>query len=410
MSKDIKSVSVYGLGYIGLPTASLIASKGFEVIGVDNNEKIVEGINLGNVHIFEPGLDDIVREAVSNGNLSASSEPVISDVHIMCVPTPFLKISDDPSPDLSYVFDALKAIISVIKAGDLLIIESTCPVGTTIKIREEMIKEGIDADSIHIAYCPERVLPGNILSELVSNDRIVGSLRSESNKHFVEFYRTFVEGDILTTDSKTAELSKLTENSFRDVNIAIANELSMISDNFDIDVRELIDLANHHPRVNILSPGSGVGGHCIAVDPWFIVSGDNINTRLIRTAREINDYKPSWVVGKVLESIEDNGLKNPLITCFGLSFKPNIDDLRESPSLVVFNELKKRGLRVNAVEPNISKAEGIELVSYQDALSSDIVLMLVSHDGFQEFLRENKDNLNIIMDFCGLLHNASSAH
>ena len=408
MFKDMNSVSIYGLGYIGLPTASLIASKGFEVIGIDNNEQIVDKINLGKVHIFEPGLDDIVREAVSSGNLRASSEPVISDVHIMCVPTPFRKISDDPVPDLSYVFEALKAIISVIKAGDLLIIESTCPVGTTIKIREEIIKEGIDADTIHIAYCPERVLPGNILSELVTNDRIVGSLRSESNKYFVEFYRSFVEGDILTTDSKTAELSKLTENSFRDVNIAFANELSMICDNFDIDVRELIDLANHHPRVNILSPGSGVGGHCIAVDPWFIVSGDNINTRLIRTAREINDYKPSWVVGKVLETIEDNSLENPLITCFGLSFKPNIDDLRESPSLEVFSELKKRGLRVNAVEPNISKAEGIELVSYQDALSSDIVLLLVSHDEFQEFLRENRDNLNIIMDFCGLLHNADT--
>jgi len=402
-----KVVSVIGLGYIGLPTAALLAGNGYKVVGMDINRHVVETINQGKIHIVEPDLDAFVRSAVSNGMLEAFLEPQAGDIYMICVPTPFHDKSDIPTPNVEYVISAAKSISKFIKSNDLVILESTSPVGTTDKIRSVFLDEGVDLKQVHIAYCPERVLPGKIMSELVENDRIVGGLTEAATKEVSSFYRTFVRGEVLETKAKTAEMCKLTENSSRDVNIAFANELSMICDKEGIDVWELIDLANRHPRVNILQPGTGVGGHCIAVDPWFIVSRDEKNSRLIRTAREINNSKTNWVIEKIKIAIADiNAKKNikPKVACLGLAFKPDIDDLRESPAVEVATSLSRQDYDVIAVEPNIDNHESLNLIDIDSAIKqSDLLVILVKHKEFlaPEVHQKLKD-LNTL-DFCGAL-------
>ncbi|PGL38415.1 UDP-N-acetyl-D-mannosamine dehydrogenase [Bacillus cereus] len=408
-----KKICVMGLGYIGLPTASLLATKGFQVHGVDVNEKAVEMINSGKVHIYEPDLDILVKEAVQSGKLKADVVPIEADIFILAVPTPF---KDEHKPDLTYVQAAARTIAPVVKNGDIVILESTSPIGTTEKVAEWILEERPDLttseashgekDRIYVSHCPERVLPGHILRELVENDRIIGGLDRESTKRTVEFYKQFVKGKILDTNARTAEMAKLTENSFRDVNIAFANELSVICDKLNINVWELIRLANRHPRVNILQPGPGVGGHCIAVDPWFIVDAAPEEAKLIHTARNVNDYKPMYVVEKVKEKADR--FKNPVIACLGLSFKANIDDLRESPAINIVESLISAQIgQINIVEPHIKelpkKLEGkIELMDMQEAIKeSDIIVILVDHDNFhsieQSFLKEK-----IVIDTRGL--------
>ncbi|PGV66773.1 UDP-N-acetyl-D-mannosamine dehydrogenase [Bacillus cereus] len=408
-----KKICVMGLGYIGLPTASLLATKGFQVYGVDVNEKAVEMINSGKVHIYEPDLDILVKAAVQSGKLKADVAPVEADIFILAVPTPF---KDEHKPDLTYVEAAAKTIAPVVKNGDIVILESTSPIGTTEKVAEWILEERPDLTTsealhgekgrIYVSHCPERVLPGHILRELVENDRIIGGLDRESTKRTVEFYKQFVKGKILDTNARTAEMAKLTENSFRDVNIAFANELSVICDKLNINVWELIRLANRHPRVNILQPGPGVGGHCIAVDPWFIVDAAPEEAKLIHTARNVNDYKPMYVVEKVKEKADR--FKNPVIACLGLSFKANIDDLRESPAINIVESLISAQIgQINIVEPHIKelpkKLEGkIELMDMQEAIKeSDIIVILVDHDNFhsieQSFLKEK-----IVIDTRGL--------
>ena len=331
-----KCVCVIGLGYIGLPTAALLASNGYQVNGVDLSAHVVETINKGLIHIVEPDLDAYVRSAVKSGQLKAFNSPQSGDVYMICVPTPFHEGAEIPRPNIDFVLAAIRSIASYVKSGDMVILESTSPVGTTQKVAELLNDEGVDITKIYIAYCPERVLPGKIMTELVSNDRVVGGLTPAATKQVSDFYRTFVTGEVLETDSKTAEMCKLTENSFRDVNIGFANELSLICAKDGINVWNLIQLANRHPRVNILHPGAGVGGHCIAVDPWFIVARDPENSRIIRAAREVNNRKTDWVVEQIKIAAEDatakSGLK-PKIACLGLAFKADIDDLRESPAV-----------------------------------------------------------------------------
>ncbi|MBA47144.1 MAG: UDP-N-acetyl-D-mannosamine dehydrogenase [Dehalococcoidia bacterium] len=401
MNKFDKSVSVIGLGYIGLPTAALLSHKGYMVKGYDLNENAVNTINNGMVHIVEPELENYVSASVKSGNLKAFSELQPAEIYIICVPTPFELNTN--LPDLSYVFDAAKQISKLIKKGDLVILESTSPVGTTNKVYEIFREEGIDTSSIFLSYCPERVLPGRIMVELVTNDRIIGGINSISTDKAADFYSTFVDGDIKKTDSKTAEMCKLTENSFRDVNIAFANELSLICENEGINVWDLIKLANLHPRVDILQPGTGVGGHCIAVDPWFIVANDPENSLIIKTARLVNNQKPKWIVSKVAEAINNENFLNPKIACLGLAFKPNIDDLRESPAIEVYEQLSKKYERVFAVEPNIdSNFKDFVIYSLEDAIKeSDIVVILVKH---KEFLSPDVRMMlkkKMIFDFCG---------
>ena len=394
-------VSVIGLGYIGLPTAALIASHGIKVNGVDVNSKIVSTINKGKIHIVEPDLDKLVQSSVEEGNLSASMQVEKADVFIIAVPTPF---KDNHKPDLSYIEFAAKSIAPFLESGNLVILESTSPVGTTEKIRE-WIRElqpnfcfpendnDIPTD-VSIAYCPERVLPGNILYELVQNDRIIGGLSKACSKKALDFYKIFVQADCLVTDSRTAELSKLVENSSRDVNIAFANELSLICDKLDINVWELITLANHHPRVNILQPGPGVGGHCIAVDPWFIVDSAPIESKIIKLARLVNDQKPEFVLEKVQQATLNinREISKIRIACLGLSFKPDIDDLRERPALEITKKIANMGFeKLYIVEPNITdlpdelKISSSELVELKRAIaSSDILLLLVDHTSFKK--------------------------
>ncbi|WP_353957660.1 UDP-N-acetyl-D-mannosamine dehydrogenase [Peribacillus sp. NJ11] len=388
-----KKVCIVGLGYIGLPTAAVLADKGFTVHGVDVNEEAINLINNGEVHIYEPDLEKVVKKVVTAGKLSADIEPIKADVYILAVPTPF---KENHKPDLAYVESATKSIIPYIEPGNLIILESTSPIGTTEKIVELILNERTDlsidensSSQIYVSHCPERVLPGKILKELIENDRIVGGINKMSTQKTAEFYESFVDGKVLQTTAKTAELSKLTENSYRDVNIAFANELSMICDDLDIDVWELIKLANHHPRVNILQPGPGVGGHCIAVDPWFIVDAAPERAQLIYTARNVNDTKPQFVIEKVEEAISK--IINPTIACLGLSFKANIDDLRESPAVEIVS--KVASLTKNMVyvsEPHINELPldlqklNIKLSSTEDALRhADVVLLLVEHDYFK---------------------------
>ncbi len=389
-----------GLGYIGLPTASLLANRGYKVHGVDVVKKTVDTINAGKIHIVEPDLDTFVQSAVKSGNLVADTRPAEADVFIIAVPTPF---KAHHVPNVDYIVSATKSIAPYVKAGNIVILESTSPVGTTDLIEKTLKNEGIDTSGIHFAHCPERVLPGKIMHELVHNDRIVGGTTPEATRATADFYKTFVTGAVLETDARTAEMAKLTENSFRDVNIAFANELSMLCDQFGIDVWELIDLANRHPRVNILQPGCGVGGHCIAVDPWFIVDAAKGSARIIKTAREVNDYKSEWVVEKVKNSVlefEKRAGREAKVACMGLAFKPDIDDLRESPAVYITKRLIADKINVLPVEPNIESHSEFALVPYTEAIEeADIIVFLVSHKEFHDIeIDADKE----VLTFCKL--------
>jgi UDP-N-acetyl-D-mannosaminuronic acid dehydrogenase len=403
----IKTICVLGLGYIGLPTAALLASNGYEVVGVDLSRDAVETINKGQIHIVEPDLDAFVRSAVAAGNLKAFTAPQAADIFIICVPTPFHEGEGNPQPNIDYVLAATVSIAAFVRPGNLVILESTSPVGTTEKMSAVLADSGIDVSKISIAYCPERVLPGKIMTELVENDRVVGGLTTEATALVADFYKTFVRGEVLETDSRTAEMCKLTENSFRDVNIAFANELSMICAKEGIDIWNLIKLANRHPRVNILQPGAGVGGHCIAVDPWFIVARDPENARLIRSAREVNNSKTTWTIDQIKVATSNASARigrKPRVACLGLAFKPDIDDLRESPAVNIVEVLLSEGYDVIAVEPNIEKHDKFSLSLLEDALdSADVVAVLVKHRQFAiESVRKRLGSVNVL-DFCGVL-------
>jgi len=397
-----QTVTIIGLGYIGLPTSAVIAGKGIKVNGCDVNPEVTETINSGKVHIVEPGLDKLVKETVSSGHLQVFTKPQPSDVYLVVVPTPFNK---DHHPDTSFVEAATREIIPILKKGDLFIIESTSPVMTTEKMADIIFNERPELkENMHIAYCPERVLPGNVLYELEHNDRVIGGVDEPSTQKALEFYSLFVTGKLHPTNARTAEMCKLTENSSRDVQIAFANELSIICDKAGINVWELIELANKHPRVNILQPGCGVGGHCIAVDPWFLVSDYPEHAHVIRQAREINDYKAEWSINKILEAERqfeiDHG-HQPVVACMGLAFKPNIDDLRESPAKYIASKIvaEARG-EVLIVEPNIQQHASFTLTDHLKAYQkADIVAWLVNH---KEFPAIEKNNRKIELDFCGV--------
>jgi len=400
-----RKICVIGLGYIGLPTAALLANRGYEVYGVDIVQSTVDVINEGKIHIIEPELDTFVKSAVNSGKLKADLKPVEADIYIIAVPTPF---HEGFIPNVDYVLSATRSIASYVKENDIIILESTSPVGTTEKVKEVLEQNGVDTSKLSIAYCPERVLPGQIMRELVENDRIVGGITSEATHKAVEFYKTFVSGEVLSTDARTAEMAKLTENSFRDTNIAFANELSILCDKFDIDVWELIKLTNRHPRVNVLQPGAGVGGHCIAVDPWFIVNAGGDDAKIIRTAREVNTYKTEWVIEKIkneaLKFKVKNGRKAKVV-CMGLAFKPNIDDLRESPALYIAQRLTKELENIYCVEPNIKTLPknsqfsilNSQLITTDEAIKkADLVVFLVAHNEFKDL------NIKTNLDFCGV--------
>jgi UDP-N-acetyl-D-mannosaminuronic acid dehydrogenase len=418
-STKLDTVSVIGLGYIGLPTAAVFASRKTRVIGVDVNPHAVDTINQGKIHIVEPELDMIVHAAVKEGYLRATTTPEPADAFMIAVPTPF---KDDHAPDLAYVRAAAESIAPVLRRGNIVILESTSPVGTT----EQMVQwlaavrpdlsfptPGAGAVDVHVAYCPERVLPGHVVRELVENDRIIGGLTPACSQRAIEVYRVFVAGQLHVTNARTAEMSKLTENAYRDVNIAFANELSLISAKLDINVWELIQLANHHPRVKILQPGCGVGGHCIAVDPWFIVDKTPEQARLIRTAREVNDGKPLWVGEQVQRAIADKVASGRSeaslrVALLGLAFKPNIDDLRESPALHIAEHLlKSTQAQLQFVEPNVQAlprtlAAG-ELVELDAALErADIVVVLVAHKPFQDLASRLRPQ-QVVIDTVGVL-------
>ncbi|MEV0951094.1 UDP-N-acetyl-D-mannosamine dehydrogenase [Promicromonospora sp. NPDC050249] len=392
----ISSVSVIGLGYIGLPTAAILAANGVAVTGVDISPATVTAVNRGRVPFVEPDLAGYVAEAVSAGKLRAVSTPEPADAYIVAVPTPFM---NDHKPDLSYIRSAAEALAPTLRGGELVILESTSPPGTTQRMADWILAERPDLSldgsagrpRIYVAHCPERVLPGKIMVELVTNDRIVGGITPEAAQRSRDLYQVFCQGEILLTDAATAEAAKLVENSFRDVNIAFANELSLVADRLGIDVWELIRLANHHPRVNILQPGPGVGGHCIAVDPWFLVDAAPQEARLIRTAREVNDAKPRWVLDKVLDAVA--GVEAPVVAAYGLAFKPNIDDLRESPAAEIVRELATTSpeMTVLAVEPHIDELPAaladlpnVRLVDAEEALArADAHALLVDHTVFR---------------------------
>ena len=416
-------ISVIGLGYIGLPTAAVFASRKQKVIGVDVNQNTVDIINAGQVHIVEPGLEVMVEEGVKRGFLRAVTSPEQADAFLIAVPTPFLVKSlmeSIPEPDLSYVESAARAVAKVLKKGDIVILESTSPVGTTEKMAEWLAQERQDLtfpqthgsiSDIRIAYCPERVLPGNAINELIQNDRVIGGMTESCSEAAIEIYSSFVEGNYVTTNARTAEMTKLTENASRDVGIAFANELSVICDDLDIDVWELIRLANRHPRVDILQPGPGVGGHCIAVDPWFIVDRSPHLSKLIKEARNVNDRKPLWVIDKVKLAIADLLLKNPSksscdisIAFYGLAFKPNIDDLRESPALLIAKKIiAMHSGTVLLVEPNIkSLPESLknwQLSALDESIAgADIHVLLVDHSEFYN----RRPSSGIVIDTRGI--------
>ncbi|MAZ73151.1 MAG: UDP-N-acetyl-D-mannosamine dehydrogenase [Flavobacteriaceae bacterium] len=390
-----------GLGYIGLPTAALISSRGLQVTGVDIRKEVVETINQGKIHIVEPDLDGLVHHVVKKGLLRAATKPSTADVYLIAVPTPF---KDDHVPDISYVSSAAKNIIPTLKEGALVILESTSPVGTTEKLQKLIFTERPELkDKIYIAYCPERVLPGNILHELKHNDRAIGGIDEASTQKAISFYKHFVVGELHPTNAKTAEMVKLVENASRDNQIAFANELSMICDKAGINVWEMIALANKHPRVNILRPGTGVGGHCIAVDPWFIVSEFPEESQVIRKAREVNNYKTEWAIEKVKNAalqfkVENN--RDAVIACMGLAFKPDIDDLRESPALYLTEKLENENFNVLRVEPNIESEDTMALHSIPEAIKkADIIAFLVAHNEFKNVVVPQG---KMVIDFVGL--------
>lgn len=420
--KTFTRVSVIGLGYIGLPTAAVLASRKIEVIGIDISKQVVDTINKGLIHIVEPDLDILVHSVVTEGYLKASIVPEPADAFLIAVPTPF---HEGNQPNLDYIKSACAMIAPVLKQGDLIVLESTSPVGTTEKIADWLAvfrpdlsfpqNQGTISD-IRVAYCPERVLPGHVLRELVQNDRLIGGMTPICSTLAANLYRSFIDGECIITNSRTAEMCKLTENSFRDVNIAFANELSLICDKLDLNVWDVIKLSNRHPRVNILKPGPGVGGHCIAVDPWFIVSQTPEYAKLIRSAREINDEKPNWVLGKVKLAIQEILASNPskqskdvVIACFGLAFKADIDDIRESPSLeIVKNIMSFHSGPIIVVEPYLNALPeslgGGELSMPSEAFEeADILLMLVAHKQFVELYTNTNVIPNArIIDVCGI--------
>ena len=392
-----------GLGYIGLPTAIIAAKHGVQVTGVDINPKVVELTNQGKLHIIEPGMEEMLQEVVKNGTLHASTKPETSDAYFMVVPTPF---KGNHEPDISYVEAATRAVLPFLKEGDLYVIESTSPVGTTDKMRDLIFAERPELEGkIYIAYCPERVLPGNVIYELVHNDRVIGGMNEESTTKAIEFYSQFVQGTLHRTNCKTAEMCKLTENSSRDVQIAFANELSLICDKAGINVWELIRLANKHPRVNILQPGCGVGGHCIAIDPYFITADFPVESRIISTAREINNYKSFYCAEKVKNAMFEFELKNhckPVVAMMGLAFKPDIDDLRESPAKYITTKVMQgcNNANILVVEPNVKEHNVFKLTDYKEAYDkADIVVFLTAHTPFKE--QPWKDD-KVILDFCGI--------
>jgi len=395
-------VVTIGLGYIGLPTSALIASHGTNVLGVDINQSVVDTINEGKIHIVEPDLENIVSKAVSKGNLKASTKACSAEVYLIVVPTPF---KGNHEPDISFVEAATKGIIPLLKKGDLYIIESTSPIGTTEKMQKLIFESRPELEgAIHIAYCPERVLPGNVMHELVENDRVIGGVNEASTQKAISFYSKHVKGELHGTNARTAEMCKLVENSSRDIQIAFANELSLICDKADINVWELINLANKHPRVNILQPGCGVGGHCIAVDPYFITSDFPLESKIIGTAREVNNYKSFWCAEKIqtekLKFELEHGRK-PQVALMGLAFKPNIDDLRESPAKYIVQKVLQNSNNEQhyIVEPNIDSHSVYKLTDYKQAINkADIVVFLVAH---KEFLDLSISNEKIILDFCG---------
>lgn len=422
------TISVVGLGYIGLPTAAVFASRKVNVIGVDVNQHAVDTINKGEIHIVEPELDIVVRAAVNQGYLKATVKPQPADAFMIAVPTPFISDieNDTHQADLSYIKSASQAIAPVLKKGDLVVLESTSPVGATEKMAAWLADARPDltfpqthgeVSDIRIAHCPERVLPGHVIRELVENDRVIGGMTPKCSQRAVELYKIIVQGECVVTNARTAEMAKLTENSFRDVNIAFANELSTICHKLDINVWELIALANRHPRVNILQPGAGVGGHCIAVDPWFIVDSCPEEARLIKMARIVNDDKPKWVLERVKEQLDAIHQKNPgktrndiVVACLGVAFKPDIDDLRESPALGIVQNIIELGCNVQVVEPNIDvlprqlTSDNVQLVSLEEALvQADIVCVLVKHTPFSEKTDEIKKTACIV-DAVGLLN------
>ena len=392
-----------GLGYIGLPTAIIAAKHGVQVIGVDVNPEVVEMTNRGKLHIVEPSMEELLQEVVKKGQLKASTVPVFADAYFIVVPTPF---KGNHEPDISYVEAATRAVLPFLKEGDLYVIESTSPVGTTDKMKNLIfgLRPELE-DKIYIAYCPERVLPGNVIYELVHNDRVIGGFNPESTEKAIEFYSQFVQGTLHKTNCRTAEMCKLTENSSRDVQIAFANELSLICDKAGINVWELINLANRHPRVNILQPGCGVGGHCIAVDPYFITADFPAESKLIADAREINNYKSFWCAEKVKNAMLEFELKNhckPTVAMMGLAFKPDIDDLRESPAKYIATKVIQScsNADILVVEPNVKEHKVFKLTDYREAYEqADIVVFLTAHTPFKELqLREDK----VILDFCGI--------
>ena len=398
------TISMIGLGYIGLPTATLFASRKKKVIGVDVSEYAVNTINSGNIHIVEPELDALVKVAVKEGYLRATLQPEPAEAFLIAVPTPF---KEGHKPDLSYIEAASKAIAPVLAKGNIVILESTSPVGSTEQMAAWLAEARPDLTfpqqagelaDVQVAHCPERVLPGHVVRELVTNDRVIGGMTSKASEMAVALYKIFVEGDCIVTDARTAEMCKLTENSFRDVNIAFANELSIICEKQGINVWNLIQLANRHPRVNILQPGAGVGGHCIAVDPWFIVDSAPDDARIIRVAREVNNHKPEWILDKVKAAITDtlaiksgSNISDIKVACLGLAFKPDIDDLRESPAVEIAQRIAQLGCQVLAVEPNIEsipekyECNNLEASPLSDALAAaDVVCVLVKHRHFVE--------------------------
>lgn len=396
-------VVTVGLGYIGLPTSALIAGNGIPVHGVDISQHVVDTINAGKIHIVEPDLDKAVAEAVQKGFLKADTKPVVADTYLIVVPTPF---KGNHEPDISYVQAATEGIIPLLKEGDLYIIESTSPVGTTEKMMDLIFSKRPELkNKIYLAYCPERVLPGNVMYELVHNDRVIGGVNESSTEKAIAFYSQFVKGELHKTNARTAEMCKLTENSSRDVQIAFANELSLICDKAGINVWELIHLANKHPRVNILQPGCGVGGHCIAVDPYFITSEYPLESRIIGMAREVNNHKSFWCAEKIKEAKKEFQLKNnrePKIAMMGLAFKPNIDDLRESPAKYIVQRVLQEANDEEyfIVEPNIHEHNIFKLTDYKEAVDkADIIALLVAHN---EFKNLNVSNDKVVLDFCGV--------